>query len=302
MSKTVVTALAFVPDDPEAWEAIQSLRCKHDRQVARWPPHVNLLYPFVPAHAFSAAAGVLFNALKDLPPFDVTLGGHSHFKHGPSSFTAFLAPDDPAPLSEVHRRCFAAFPALDDLSSRASGFVPHLTVGQFDSRATLDSALLTVPWKPVKVRCSKLVLLSRSGKNAPFLVHRSVTLGGQPSALDHSLRYIPFLPEAGEPGAEVPAGVLSSLTVPPEATTALFVPSGAGECPLLVVGPSAPVALELTSADGSCHRVPVRRPPAPVVGVPQDDEEPFDEELSTAALAVLLERARVAKVVETGSS
>jgi len=45
-SATKLSALALVPD-VAAWPAIQALRFAHDRQVRIWPPHINLLYPFV---------------------------------------------------------------------------------------------------------------------------------------------------------------------------------------------------------------------------------------------------------------
>jgi hypothetical protein len=44
-SKTHQTVVAVVPPQ-EAWGPIQAIRERHARQLRRWPPHLNLLYPF----------------------------------------------------------------------------------------------------------------------------------------------------------------------------------------------------------------------------------------------------------------
>ena len=47
LAKTHSSTIALVPPD-EAWETVQALRYTlEDKGVYRWPPHVNLLYPFV---------------------------------------------------------------------------------------------------------------------------------------------------------------------------------------------------------------------------------------------------------------
>ena len=43
-----MTALVLVPDE-SLWEPLQAIRRVHDsKHVDRWPPHVTLVYPFVP--------------------------------------------------------------------------------------------------------------------------------------------------------------------------------------------------------------------------------------------------------------
>ena len=52
---------------------IQELRCFKDKNFVRWPPHINLLYPFLPdaKDSFAGAAQTVAQALRTTPPFKV---------------------------------------------------------------------------------------------------------------------------------------------------------------------------------------------------------------------------------------
>jgi hypothetical protein len=55
-------------------------------------PHVNLLYPFLPAERFRPSMlTALHDALKDVRPFSVRLDAFDHFVHGKGA-TFFLPP------------------------------------------------------------------------------------------------------------------------------------------------------------------------------------------------------------------
>ncbi len=41
------SSVAVVPPAP-VWRRLQALRCSADKSFVRWPPHINLLYPFYP--------------------------------------------------------------------------------------------------------------------------------------------------------------------------------------------------------------------------------------------------------------
>jgi hypothetical protein len=61
-------------------QAVQRIRCFKDKSFVRWPPHINLLYPFLEDPAFDEAATAATQALAQLPPFKVRAASSSH-KH-----------------------------------------------------------------------------------------------------------------------------------------------------------------------------------------------------------------------------
>jgi hypothetical protein len=55
-------------------QAVQRIRCFKDKSFVRWPPHINLLYPFIEdagPTAFQEAADAATAALAQVPPFQV---------------------------------------------------------------------------------------------------------------------------------------------------------------------------------------------------------------------------------------
>src|SRR5262245_53225585 len=90
--KTHHTAVAIVPPEAE-WEPIQEIRRRHDRQVNRWMPHVNLLYPFRPRAEFQEVTPALVAACVTLQPAAITLGECCFFRHGSGRCTLWLAPE-----------------------------------------------------------------------------------------------------------------------------------------------------------------------------------------------------------------
>src|SRR5438045_598206 len=90
--KTHHTALAIVPPQ-DAWGPIQAIRERHDRQVGRWPPHINLLYPFFSSEQFDDAMPRLTAACAQIEPFIMTLAEFHFFQHSSRKTTLWLAPE-----------------------------------------------------------------------------------------------------------------------------------------------------------------------------------------------------------------
>lgn len=99
-------------------EPIQTLRRKHDKHFQRWPPHINLIYPFLASPTESQTSSEVESsdqskeppvrklrtdiisrvrkAVRDVRPFTVLLDADTAgvFKHGKKSATVWLRPVD----------------------------------------------------------------------------------------------------------------------------------------------------------------------------------------------------------------
>jgi 2'-5' RNA ligase len=177
MKKSHHTAIAAVPPT-DCWEPIQAIRRVHDRQIGRWLPHVNLLYPFVMPDRLEASLLMLSEACAASAPFEVTLGEFRSFQHPSGGATIWLAPEPVEDLVRLQRALQERFPDCDELVKFAAGFTPHLSVGQAKSadaaRRLLDE--LQSSWKPLRFELAAVAVIQR-GSDSPFEVTRSVQLG-----------------------------------------------------------------------------------------------------------------------------
>jgi len=208
------SAVVICPPSSQ-WGPIQEIRSVNDKSYARWMPHINLLYPFLldddgdeaPRRNFDAATAVAREALRGIEPFTVTLRTFSRFEHA-KSCTVWLHPSEPplegndpargsdlgnadvdaGPRDAVSRGIVRtqaalerAFPFADHLSaiSPHSGYVPHLSVGQYDDVASARVAELALrdAWEPVTFEVDAVYVISRAGADAPFEFKARVPLG-----------------------------------------------------------------------------------------------------------------------------
>jgi 2'-5' RNA ligase len=179
-SKTHRSAMAVVP--PQGVRGpIQAIRARHDRQFHRWPPHVNLLYPFYPPEQFGGAVPRLAEACAQILPVVVTLSGFRSFQHSSRKATIWLAPEPREGLVRLQAALQAACPGCDDLSRFAAGFTPHLSVGQAGPAEEVRRLLeaLQRAWEPINFELSAVALLLRE-RETPFEVGQWIPLGARP--------------------------------------------------------------------------------------------------------------------------
>jgi 2'-5' RNA ligase len=174
--KTHRTAVVAMP--PQCvWEPIQAIRRQHDRQIHRWMPHINLLYPFVPREAFATALPLLTAACQSVPAFEVTLTRMRSFSHASGRGTVWLQPEPGDAFVRLQSALQAAFPDYSEQSRFAAGFTPHLSVGQVASRSAIQSLLtaLQATWTPVHFILEAVALIWREA-HTPFQVEHWISL------------------------------------------------------------------------------------------------------------------------------
>jgi 2'-5' RNA ligase len=175
-TKTHHTSVVVIPPQ-DVWEPIQAIRRQHDRQIHRWMPHINLLYPFVPRQHFALALPLLATACQQVPAFEVTLTRLQSFRHASGRGTVWLMPEPRAALVQLQVTLQAAFPDYREQSRFAGGFTPHLSVGQVASRRALQPLLTTLQtsWQPLRFVLEAVALIWRDA-NTPFQVEHWIPL------------------------------------------------------------------------------------------------------------------------------
>ena len=140
------TALCIIPPAHICTE-IDGLRAKHDKNFGKWPPHLNLVYPFVAPEALPLATDLIRThlaartSLTDLNDLHLRLDKSGFFSHR-NSCTVFITASGGSPaLSFLHE--------LRNVTTQPFGqyekdFTPHLSIGQSQgSDETLREYLLS---------------------------------------------------------------------------------------------------------------------------------------------------------------
>ncbi len=172
------SAVAIVP--PESlWEPINAIRKKYDREIVRWMPHINLVFPFVHPDGLEEQRDRLTAAVATVSTWEVTLGRFRYFKHSSNRASVWLDPQPREPLEALYAALVAQYPHLDTAQRFEAGFTPHLTVGQTKTlvlgRRLVDE--LNESWRPLTFGVDALTVMRRNLR-APYEVAYRVALMG----------------------------------------------------------------------------------------------------------------------------
>ncbi|KAM5348516.1 hypothetical protein ACJ41O_008340 [Fusarium nematophilum] len=132
--KSHETALCLLPPR-HLWPSADRLRSLYDKAYSAWPPHVNLIYPFVQPEVLPLAASILQELPINARP-QVTLDTADVFIRKKHQNTIFLGPGQVSgaaavtTLKEIRDQICEAL-NQPKLTSRGE-FRPHMTIGQTD--------------------------------------------------------------------------------------------------------------------------------------------------------------------------
>ena len=207
------------PDNQRVWNKISEMRRQlKDPGYYRWPPHVNLLYPFLKldgnvdqqhdnnGNSISDVVKQIETAIQDIPPFLIELHHFGTFG-GKNRGVLWLRPnskiidddDDDTiqedtqhetstiPLHHLQASLEKAFPMCRDQSQKGDKgvFVPHMTISHFEC---LDDALTaqkelesSFPNRDdyLNFVLDRIYLLERKGDNGQFLRVADIAVGTQ---------------------------------------------------------------------------------------------------------------------------
>ncbi|KAF1977226.1 hypothetical protein BU23DRAFT_323198 [Bimuria novae-zelandiae CBS 107.79] len=170
-TKSYDTALCIIPSQNHC-ETIDKLRSLYDKAYERWPPHINLVYPFVALEHLSQAKerieSHLHATFSDPSPATVVLSGAGVFKHK-KDITVFLQQNGGSKEQDTLGLLRSA--ALQALGSKASPSTFHLTVGQAQDSSVAALQFLVdkvnlLPAMEFYVRSLAILIREKAGSKA----------------------------------------------------------------------------------------------------------------------------------------
>ena len=189
------------PADTALWERLQQTRWNlRDKGYFRWPPHVNLVYPFINPASYDAVIPALTEAASNIQPFRVTLNTFGTFG-GRTRGVLWLDPhvvttteegkEDPIyELQSCLMQALRSAPNNIVFSSTHSRFRPHMTLCHYSNIMAADEKAhdLSSEWitHPVTFDVNEIYIMERKGDDGQFCIAHTLPLGGASSSSSSS--------------------------------------------------------------------------------------------------------------------
>jgi 2'-5' RNA ligase len=151
------SALGFFPPGEISGE-IDRWRRIYDPHHEGIRPHITVAYPpFIPEKDWAMNRPALAEFLEDYPPFSIMLKELGTFAGSPA--VLWLRPEDGGRLTRLHDALVALLPAYTLTSPL--GYVPHLTLGFFDTPEALAEAqkVILSEIKPLHFEADELIYM-----------------------------------------------------------------------------------------------------------------------------------------------
>ncbi len=178
MPKVYTSAVVIIPP-LQYWGPIQTIRKEYDRQIHRWMPHINLLYPFRSNLEYDSLEEKFLEACSTIEPREISLNKFRYFNHGHEHFTVWLKPEPMIFLKEVQLKLLRIVPDCNDVNKHEGGFTPHLSLGQVNGRNKLQRLIksLELNWTALEFTFHEIFFISRENKkNSIFKIERTLSL------------------------------------------------------------------------------------------------------------------------------
>ena len=172
---------ALLVEVPPAQAPARWVRWRFDPSArGGMPPHVTVLYPFVPPPHSNEVVRTLDDLFAGVVPFCFRLTEVAWF----ADRVAYLVPEPSAPFESLTSQVVEKFPGyLPYGGAYGTGAVPHLTLGICDRPAALQRAARKVAKRlPIGAVASQVLLMARYPGRKPWRVEQSFPLGGRSSA------------------------------------------------------------------------------------------------------------------------
>jgi len=202
---SITVCMVPPPEYETVWKSVSEMRLRlKDPGFYRWPPHANLLYPFLELDNNSDCDTTTIKYIEEIvqqletatcicPPFTVKLNRFGTFG-GKQRGVLWLDPEsfsidhdsstekvDCPPLISLQQQLEEAFPSCKDQSQKGSSntFTPHMTLSHFEHLQDALEAqnLLELPDKPLEFVLDRIYLLERKGDAGQFMRVAQVGLG-----------------------------------------------------------------------------------------------------------------------------